>query len=201
MAAVIASMLGTGVAAAEPADVVLYELSEFMQLVTRGPFTQRHAVAGLSGFAAVDTPICPSEALVYRDGQCYVNAIGTDRIDVTTGKGPLTGRFVVVVQGDNPVDGPEYGVMQGTFSGEMDLSTAQATGLGQITGTMKTSSGAARNGVAFTGIVRLPVLCGTEGGACYVTSGRDGTPRGLVPLDPLEYVLGAGTVRMDIWFR
>jgi hypothetical protein len=201
MGAVVATLLVTGAAAAEPADAVLYELSEFMQLVTHGPVTQRTAIAGLSGFAALNTPLCPSEAMVYGNGQCYVNAIGTDSINTATGKGPLSGKFAVVVQGDNPADGPEYGVMHGTFWGEMDLSVAQTTGLGRITGIMRRSGGGRKPSFPFTGVVRLPVPCGPDGQVCYVTSGPDGTPTGTVPLDPLEYVLGAGTVRMDIWFR
>jgi hypothetical protein len=188
--------IAPAVARAEPADVVLYELSEFMQIVKRGPRESRKAIAGLSGFAALGTPLCPSEAVVYRNGQCYVNALGRDSVSTATGKGPLDGEFVVVVQGDNPADGPEYGVMEGAFSGEMDLSTATLTGLGKIAGTMQSG----RRSFRFEGVVRLPFEC-APGVACYATSGRDGVPTGAVPLDPLEYVLGAGMVRMDIWFE
>lgn len=198
-AAVVASLLATGVAAAQSADVVLYELSEYMEIVTRGPHARRAATAALSGFAAVNTPICPVPELAYRDGKCYVNALGVDSIDLETGRGPLSGRFSVVVQGDNPADGPEAGVLQGNFQGVMDLSTAASTGLGTLSGSMTVDG--QRGSFAFSGVVRLPFACPVPTGACYLL-GVDGAGQPIIqPVDALETVLGAAMVRMEIWFQ
>src|SRR6516164_8308252 len=130
--------------AANP-DAVLYEVTEDMYLKdasgnfvsTVVPGGRRTAVAQLSGWAKIGTPLCPAyvRALARGAKQCTVNATGADDLSLATGKGTLSGTFAVVVQGDNDVDAPEFVVMTGTFKGAADLSLSMSgqAPLGYIT--------------------------------------------------------------------
>ncbi len=202
------------------ADAVLYEVTEDMYLkdaagnavtsVVAGG--RRTAVAQLSGWAKIGTPLCPSwVALVVPDTKrCALNASGADDLSLVTGTGTLSGTFAVVVQGDNLVDGPEFVIMTGTFKGDADLSQSLAgvAPLGRI-----------RNGVAaidangdgqpdltfnFSGRFRLPFALDE--------AGRNGKPRldrdafylndqgGLIKVRDNERSLGVPTVRLEITF-
>ena len=94
------------------------------------------AVARLSGWAKLGTPLCPSWVVYINPNakQCTVNASGADDLSLSTGKGTLSGTFAVVVQGDNTVDAAEFVIMTGTFTGDADLSLAfSGKPLGYIT--------------------------------------------------------------------
>ena len=110
------------------------------------------AVARLSGWAKIGTPLCPTWVLYINPGatRCTVNASGADDLSLTTGKGTLSGAFAVVVQGDNLVDAEEFVIMTGTFTGDADLSLA-FTGkpLGFITNGVATLDGYAGSSFAF----------------------------------------------------
>src|SRR5439155_5891206 len=126
-------------------DAALYEVTEDMYLKDAAgnfvasvvPGGRRTAVAQLSGWAKVGTPLCPSwvRLLVPTAKRCAVNATGADDLSLATGKGTVGGTFAVVVQGDNKVDAPEFVIMTGTFSGDADLSLSLAgiAPLGSIT--------------------------------------------------------------------
>jgi len=117
-------------------DAVLYEVTEDMYLKDAAgnfvasvvPGGRRTAVAQLSGWAKLGTPLCPSwvRLLVPTAKRCAVNATGADDLSLATGKGTVGGTFAVVVQGDNKVDAPEFVIMTGTFSGDADLSLSLA---------------------------------------------------------------------------
>jgi hypothetical protein len=161
MLVVMAAVAAPVMAAA--ADATLYELTENMKM-TRGK-TRRIATSQLMGYAPVGTPLCPKAVIdVLNPGatQCSVNATGSDTISTRTGLGDFNGRFTVVVQGDNPFDGPELVVMSGSFRGRMDFSPTLVKGLpfGTVAGTMSVGSDDDEHdnyrSFPFTGVFRLP---------------------------------------------
>jgi hypothetical protein len=165
------------------------------------------AVAQLSGWAKIGTPLCPSWVLYINPTakRCTVNASGADDLSLATGKGTLKGVFSVVVQGDNTVEGEEVVFMTGAFMGVADLSLA-FTGkpLGFITNGVGTIDGYDGTAFAFSGTFRLPFVLDWTGkygkvrknhGAYYLGDG--GYPF-RVRLD--EKSLGVPTVRIDIKF-
>src|SRR5262249_60679523 len=114
-------------------DAILYEVTEDMYLrdaqgnfvSTVMPGGRRSAVAQLSGWANVGTPLCPRAAVTvfsHRAKKCVVNATGADNLSLDTGKGTLSGVYSVVVQGDNKTDAPEFVVMTGPFKDRAHLS-------------------------------------------------------------------------------
>ena len=192
------------------ADAALYEVTEDMYLKdAAGKFVtspalggRRMAVARLSGWAKVGTPLCPSWVLAINPTatRCTVNASGADDLSLATGQGTLSGTFAVVVQGDNLLDAEEFVIMTGTFKGDADLSPAFANQapLGFI------RNGYAEGAFTFSGTFRLPFAYQTTGqrgkakknhGAYYL--GDNGYPF-RVRRD--EKSLGVPTVRIDIKF-
>jgi hypothetical protein len=196
-------------------DAVLYEVTEDMYLRdTTGNFVSspvaggsRTAVAQLSGWAKVGTPLCPSWVLSINPQlkQCTVNANGADNLSLATGKGTVSGKFAVVVQGDNSVDAPEFVIMSGCFNGNADLSKAFSgtAPLGYITtGTGTIDQGGAQ--FQFTATFRLPFSIDTVGknhkarrssNAYYL--GDDGKP---FPVKKNEKSIGFPTVRLELNF-
>jgi hypothetical protein len=196
-------------------DAVLYEVTEDMYLKdATGNFVtsavaggSRSAVAQLTGWAKVGTPLCPSWVLLINSQlkQCTVNANGADNLSLATGKGTVNGVFVVVVQGDNTVDAPEFVIMSGKFGGDADLSKAfsAAAPLGHITNGWGTVG---ENGPQFqyTATFRLPFSIDFAGkthkprrssNAYYM--GDDGRP---FPVKKNEKSIGFPTVRLEITF-
>jgi hypothetical protein len=172
MLALLAVTGAPGVAGAGGAK--LYELTENMKLVPRhdrssprakrAPTSERRvATAAIAGFAKPGTPLCPADP---DEPDCMVHVHGSDNISLTTGLGTLQGQFSTVIQGDNPVDGPEMVVLKGEFRGQMDFSPAIVGKptptlfdillphpYGTVEGTVKAQRG--RN-ADFTGVFRLP---------------------------------------------
>ena len=154
--------------AADQPDAVLYEVTEDMYLKDAlGNFVssvvpggRRSAVAQLSGWAKVGTPLCPWYVLSMspKAKKCTVNATGADDLSLDTGKGTLSGSYAVVVQGDNDVDAPEFVIMTGTFKGEADLSLSMSrqAPIGFITKGVATIDGRPDATFSFTGTFRLP---------------------------------------------
>lgn len=150
---------------ASAGSATLYELTENMKVVTGGRHgnstSRRTAMSALTGVAAVKTPLCPDASFASGPGGCAVNVIGMDDVSLVTGQGTLTGTFTTVVQGDNPVDGPEAVVFTGAFAGQMDFSPAivHQVPYGSVTG--RISSGRAKSS-PFTGVFRLPFAGNVE---------------------------------------
>ena len=194
------------------ADVVLYEVTEDMYLrdadgnfvTSPVPGGRRTAVAQLSGWARLGSPLCPSWVLLVAPTatKCAVNATGADDLSLATGKGTLSGAFSVVVQGDNLVDAGEFVIMTGTFFGDADLSPAFAgvAPLGYIkNGVVAIDGGDLK--VSFSGTFRMPVkiqgtLSDTLQLDAYYISGS-GLP---VWVKVNERALGVPTVRIEIKF-
>ena len=211
MAPTIARAGADPVALGVPASVgtVLYEVTENMYLVDASNTSVppaaaafRMAVATLQGAAKLGSPLCPNALLITnpQTKTCSITATGSDRISLTTGLGTVSGTYSIVVQGDNPVDAPEYVVQTGSFHGDMDLSTSP---LGTVAGIF-TPTGTALT-IPFTGRFRLPfsVVNGTRRGsnvgdkAFYLAD--DGVT--LIPVQSVEMSLGWPTVRLELTFQ
>ena len=185
--------------AAAASNAVLYELTENLKL---GPLSSGHRVASatLSGTVAKGTAICPLPV------DCTITAMGFDNINTATGKGPITGTFAVVVQGDNPVDGPELVILQGEFSGKIDLALASA-GLGFLTDGKWSARGVKGGPLAdlhlrglLTGTFRLPFEV-APGVVLYMLNPLDfPNPGSFVPVQDNELSLGVPTVRLEVEF-
>jgi len=191
------------------ADAVLYEVTENMYLLDAagnvvGPegAIRRKADASLYGWARVGNPLCPVEVLVTnpRTETCSVSAVGMDDIALNTFKGTVDGTFAVVLQDDNSTDAPEFVVMNGGFTGAMDLSKRP---LGKISGTF-TPTGAS-GPTAFCGTFRLPFsvvrgqreLPSRNVQAYYLTDDF----KTLIPIQKSELSLGMATVRLELNFH
>jgi hypothetical protein len=155
-------------AVASAGNATLYELTENMKVMTgttrRGkpsPEPRRVATAALTGVAAIKTPLCPDEKFASVPGGCAVNVTGMDNISLVTGFGTLAGTFTTVVQGDNPVDGPESVVLTGAFTGQMDFSPAIVNQIpyGTVVGHVASGKG---KSAPFTGVFRLPFAGNVE---------------------------------------
>ena len=209
-------MVGPLPALAGSPDAVLYEVTEDMYLKdASGNFVsgvataaRRSAVAQLSGWAKIGTPLCPAyvRLIVPKAKRCTVNATGADDLSLATGTGTLGGTYAVVVQGDNNVDAPEFVILTGTFSGKADLSlslSGQAP-LGVITDGVGTIDGYSEATFKFTGTFRLPFALDEvgqrrqprrESNAYYLNDhGR------AVEVKNEERSLGMPTVRLEIDF-
>src|SRR5262244_485596 len=79
--------------------VTLYEISERVTFDQTEGVVFRNATSPLQGFAALGTPLCPSELLISVPGleSCTVIATGTDSVSTQSGTGPVSGTFDVVV--------------------------------------------------------------------------------------------------------
>ena len=162
--AAILGMLGVAVvgapAMASAGGATLYELTENMKLVQRDhknhPLVGRRiATSAITGVAAPGTPLCPIPEFESGPAGCAVNVLGSDNVSLLTGLGTLNGDFTTVVQGDNPVDGPEAVVLRGEFKGQMDFSPAilKQVPFGTVVGKVKPNRGRRTD---FTGVFRLP---------------------------------------------
>jgi len=137
----------------------LYELTENMKVVERHkrrhPINRRIATSALTGAAQPGTPLCPIPELQSGPAGCAINVLGKDNVSLVTGLGTFEGDFATVIQGDNPVDGPEAVVLRGEFRGDMDFSPAilHQIPFGTVTGRVRADRGRKTD---FTGVFRLP---------------------------------------------
>lgn len=216
--AALAVVLVGGAVTAEAQQGALYEVTENMYLldgngVPTGDVNaavRRVADASLSGWAALGSPLCPSEILwiVPTATKCTINARGMDDLDIKPGspmlwKGGVQGTYTVVVQDDNAVDAAEFVIETGSFQGAMDLA---ARPLGTVVGVFKPCAADATCVAApFKGRFRLPFKIDSYG--------RKVTPRRWEPayylkddgvnlsyVMPSEYSLGYATVKIELTF-
>jgi hypothetical protein len=225
------ALLGTVAAAAPawaqtefptgPAQATFYEVTENMRLVAKKK-PRRVAQSALIGTAMIGTPFCPTSLVraVSASAQlCTLNALGEDDVNLDTGVGTFDAKLTVVVQGDNPVDPPEFVVAKLRASGVMNFAPAILNGLpyGTITGRVHLV-GSDDNPTRFVGVFRLPFLASpaVRGALCpatpnanpnmpqdlaYVDSGSSGQLNGScldIRMDELS--LGFPAVRFDLWF-
>jgi hypothetical protein len=164
-------LIGVAVAGAPTAatagGATLYELTENMKLIQRSPkhrppVGRRIATSAITGVAQPGTPLCPVPDFQSGPAGCAVNVLGSDNISLVTGLGTIQGDFTTVVQGDNPVDGPEAVVLKGEFGGQMDFSPAilHQIPFGTVVGKVKAAGSRKREN--FTGVFRLPFAGNAE---------------------------------------
>jgi hypothetical protein len=226
----IAAVLGLAVTAvpvwaqapaAGTAHATFYEVTENMRMIARGK-PRRVAQAALVGSAQIGTPFCPTalvRAVSATAQSCALNALGKDDINLTTGLGSFDAKLTVVVQGDNPVDPPEFVVARLRATGRMNFAPAVLHGLpyGTIAGRVFVH-GADGPPQHFTGVFRLPFLAspamraalcpatpnpnsGLPQDLAYVDSDSTGALNGVcLDIHPSELSLGFPAVRFDLWF-
>jgi hypothetical protein len=223
--ALFAGLLGI-VAAATPVwaqapQASFYEVTENMRLTAKGK-PRRVAQSALVGSAQIGTPFCPTalvRAVSATAMACTLNALGEDDISLVTGLGTFDAKLTIVVQGDNPVDPPEFVITKIRASGMMNFAPAILDGLpyGTITGRSHIV-GSDDTPTPFTGVFRLPFLASPEIRAAlspatptpnpnmaqdlvYVASGSTGGLNGsCLDIQMNEMSLGFPTVRFDLWF-
>jgi hypothetical protein len=169
MAAVLGLMgvaLTGAPAVASAGGATLYELTENMKLVQRNykhrpQVGRRIAASAITGVAQPGTPLCPIPEFQSGPAGCAVNVLGSDNISLTTGLGTIDGNFTTVIQGDNPVDGPEAVVLKGEFKGQMDFSPAilHQIPFGTVTGRVRADRSRKQD---FAGVFRLPFAGNAE---------------------------------------
>jgi hypothetical protein len=220
LALLLALLVGPVPALGADPGLVLYEVTEDMYLLNHdgqpvqslAQAARRSAVAQLTGFAKLGTPLCPWEVLVLTPGaqRCTVNANGADNLSLADGKGTLGGTFAVVVQDTNMTDAPEFVVMTGSFAGAADLSLpfARVAPIGFLTGGKGCIDGYPCDTPAFTfsGTFRLPFEMDTNqrkvkprryANAYYLADDF----RTTTWVWPHERALGFPTVRLEINFQ
>lgn len=198
------------------ANAVLYEVTENLKLKSFEQMQRRMATSALMGTMNKGTDLCPaylfavlssSEFSQTPANKCALVAMASDNLSLKPGrnfgKGPVSGEFAVVIQGDNNTDGPELVILRGTLSGNIDLSpVANNIPLGTITGRWSANGvqGGPLQGVrahgTFTGTFRLPFTA-PPAIPVPVYIGASGSP---VPVGADELALGVPTVRLEVNF-
>ncbi len=217
-------MLVAAPARAASFDVAFYELTE--QMTFDG--ITRTGAGSLAGSARAGSALCPALLvtfqLVQAGAPCYVEATGHDTIDALSGAGELHAHVQVAIQGDNPVDAPEFVVLTGALDGTLQVTDPDGR-LIAIGGTFvpETVLVPVPNGDGsyslvpmpagsfglvssdFAGTVRLPFVLGADGKARKARRGEaakylgdDGRP---IPVRREEYSLGRATARFELNFQ
>jgi hypothetical protein len=188
-------------------NAVLYEVTEQMKVKRRD--TVRVATAALMGSLGEDTSLCPDWLVTaLQVPRCSIAATATDRIDLSTGQGPVSARFFVLIPGDNPVDGSELVIAEGSLHGTIDLSPAVVgidgvlVPLGALTAvwSARGSRGGPLDGLrtegTVTGTFRLPFVAPGLGVAYLI----DPSTGAAVAVRNDELSLGVPTVRLELNF-
>src|SRR5215468_4585947 len=202
--------------------VTLYEVSERVTFDEVEGVVVRNATSPLQGFAALGTPLCPSQLLISvpKIDSCTVIATGTDSVSTQTGLGPVSGTFDVVINapGNSSVHVPDLPVISGTFSGTVDLSPAVVNRLplGSIEGTFTIAQVAdPATGMLmdlpqpvvlpFKGIFRMPFKLGAQGRFEWSQRGQTASYlhddlRNVMPVRAFERSTGFPNVRLEVSF-
>src|SRR5215467_12390003 len=206
---------GDGDDATGPTGFTLYEVSErvtFDPDPSAAGVIRRNATSPLQGFAALGTPLCPSQLLI--------SVSGTDSVSTVTGTGPVSGTFDVVVNapGNSSVHVPDLPVISGTFSGTVDLSLAVVDHLplGSIEGTFTIARVAdLTTGILmdlpqpvvlpFKGTFRMPFKLGAHGRFERSQRGQAASYlhddlRNVMPVRAFERSTGFPNVRLEVSF-
>lgn len=195
-----------GLAAAQTA--VLYEVTESMKLTNLQQAIYRTAYATLFGTVAAGSSICPTWLVqALSQTQCTISVMAIDNVNLATGNGPVYGRFHILIPGDNPVDGAELVIAEGSLHGRVDLSPAVLAQLplGSIEGSWS-AQGLPSGPLAslsvrgtFTGTFRLPFISPQDPTKTPLYL-MDPTTQQVVPLHWTQYAVGVPTVMLEIKF-
>ena len=171
LALVTAALFVPGLARAQcppDPDARLNEVSETatFKFDSGNQLRTRQATATLVGKTREGTPICPqTDPPIAVNGYCTMSVTASDLIRGDTGQGSVSGDFYVLGPGDNPHDGDERILIQGTLRGKIDLAPALLfqTPLGYLIDASLHGRGAKGGPLAgevfkadFKGIFRLP---------------------------------------------
>lgn len=205
-----ASVLTTASIAAGP-NAVLYEVTE--QMKVKRHETVRAATAVLMGSISPGSSVCPDSLVeALQVASCAIAVTAGDKIDLATGLGPVRGTFSILIPGDNPVDGPELVVAEGSLRGTIDLSPALVGSNGILIplGTIaaewsaRGSRGGPLDGLradgTLTGTFRLPFLDPVLGAAYMLNPFTYPAPGSAVAVTNDELSLGVPTVRLELDF-
>jgi hypothetical protein len=201
-----ASLLATAGSAAGQ-NAILYEVTEQMKLKRRD--TVRTATAVLMGSVSPGPSICPASlGASLPQGRCAIAVTANDKISQATGRGPVSGKFSILIPGDNPVDGPELVIAEGSLRGEIDLSPVGAgIPLGFITAdwSARGSRGGPLEGLRVEGTLigtfRLPFLDPMRGVAYMLNPFTYPVAEdSAVAVRDDELSLGVPTVRLELDF-
>jgi hypothetical protein len=203
------------------AQATFYELTENMKL-TAARKPHRLATSALAGAAQIGTPFCPTDlvrAVSATAPSCILTALGEDDVSLLTGLGTFDAKIAVVVQGDNPVDPPEFVISRLRVSGSMNFAPAILNGLPYGTVTGRSFTAGSDDGNRFVGVFRLPFLASPaiRQALCpntphpnrllpqdlaYIDTTQTGQLTGsCIDVRPEELSLGFPAVRFDIWFQ
>lgn len=127
----------------------IYETTENARF-TVGEVIRRISTAAAQGKVAAGSPICKPDSPGALP--CDITVVATDRIDTTTGRGPIEGTFAIVANEPGTADLPEIVELKGRLEGVVDISMAGA-GLGSIAGRWQ-AKGVGHG--KFTGTLRFP---------------------------------------------
>jgi hypothetical protein len=145
-------VMSTAAVAAEAPGATLYDVTQAAKVVGKR-VPHRIAEGALAGPAKLNTPFCPEKLASKINGdECWVTAIGSDNIDLTTGQGTLTAVIIPVGTGpgENPFAAPQVALERMSVSGRIDFSPALA---GEFYGTV---SGRVDGRHRFTGVFLQP---------------------------------------------
>jgi hypothetical protein len=199
-------------------NALLYEVTEHMKLKSTKTRLVREATASLLGWLVPGSALCPAPlAQALAVPACGLTATAKDKIDLGTGQGPVGGKFVVVVPGDNAADGPELAIVEGSLQGTIDLSpavlgpdgipeTGDEAPLGTIRGTWKARGvpggplAGLRVGGTFSGMFRLPFALPGVGPAYLLNPYTFPAPGSFVPVEADEHSIGLPAVRLELAF-
>lgn len=196
----------------------LYEVTESVAFDPiqgiKGPALSRDATATLLGFAKIGTPLCPSEALITNPTAetCTILGVGSDRIGLDTGMGPVSGTFAVVVNapGNSSVHVPDLPLLTGTFQGLIDFRASVFLGIpiGLVQGSFAPNDQTGHPtgvGLPFSGTFRLPFALDARGDAKEIENENEqafyrADDGSLIRVKPDERDLGFPTVRLEVHF-
>lgn len=194
-------------------NAVLYEVTEQMKVKRNDRVQARVATAALRGWVSAGTSLCPEWlATALQVAGCAISATAHDNINLATGQGPVSGKFAILIPGDNIVDGPELVIAEGSLQGTIDLTPAVLgwngvqIPLGTITGEWRArgSRGGPLDGLradgTLTGTFRLPFADPWLGTAYMLNPYAYPGPGSAVAITKDELSLGVPTVRLELGF-
>jgi hypothetical protein len=192
-------------------NAVVYEVTEQMKIKKRDP--ARVATAALMGSVNPGPSLCPEWLVAALQlTRCAIAVTASDSISLATGQGPVHGKFSILIPGDNPVDGPELVIAEGSLRGTIDLSPALIGSNGILIplGTIAAEwSARGRRGGPLeglraegklTGTFRLPFLDPVLGAAYMLNPFTFPAPGSAVAVASDELSLGVPTVRLELDF-
>jgi hypothetical protein len=190
-------------------DAVLYELTEHVVLTD----TLRLASSSLEGSARRGSAVCPEGLQAYAkalfgmvgvhvrvDPRCRIVALSDSQISLQSFGGQISGNFWVVVNSDatNLTDAQELIIMNGTFSGKIQVADADGHIIDILPGSTFTPTSVLPgfplpSAGTFTGKFRLPFTL-------HHIAVYENDRGGRVPVLPGERALGDPTVRVEVDF-